>query len=70
MFTKKLSWLPFVLPGLLGLLLFYALPFLGGMFFSLVCAPRVWALSFVLAGLLNRTKPAGGFSGAALFCPT
>ena len=35
MFTKKWSALPFVLPGVVGLALFYALPFLGGVYYSL-----------------------------------
>ena len=105
MFTKKWSALPFILPGVVGLVLFYALPFLGGvyysltdggfenkfvwfqnyraiwqnpmfgiglkntLFFSMVCAPLVWALSFVLAGLLNRIKPAGGFFRASALLP-
>ena len=105
MFTKRFQALPFLLPGLAGLILFYALPFVGGawysftdggfenkfiwfenyksiwanpmfqlglkntMFFSLVCAPLVWALSFVMASLLNRIKPAGGFFRASVLMP-
>ncbi|MBQ8971630.1 MAG: sugar ABC transporter permease, partial [Clostridia bacterium] len=97
MFTKKKSVLLFLLPGLLGLMLFYIVPFIGGIYYSLtdgsyknafvglenyqlvwrnpmfqlglkntlllslICAPTVWILSFVIASLLNRIRPGGAF---------
>ncbi len=98
MFRKKKSVWLFLLPGLAGLMLFYVVPFFGGIWYSLtdgsyrnefvglqnyiniwknpmfllglknslelslICAPLVWVLSFIIAALLNRLK-----SGAAFF---
>ncbi len=97
MFTKKKSVWLFLLPGLAGLMLFYVVPFIGGIWYSLtdgtyrnafvglqnyiniwkngmfllglkntmilslICAPTVWVLSFVIAALLNRLRPDGAF---------
>lgn len=90
MFQHKKSLLLFLIPGLLGVLLFYVVPFLGGAYYSftdgraqagfvgftnyaavwenpmfqlglknslilsLLCAPTVWLLSFVIAELLRK----------------
>ena len=105
MFTKKKSVLLFLLPGLIGLLLFYVAPFFGGMWYSvtdgsyknqfvwfdnyvniwknqmfllglkntmilsLICAPTVWVLSFVIAALLNRLRPDGAFFRNSILLP-
>ena len=105
MFTRKRSVLPYLLPGLIGLTLFYIVPFFGGiwysftdgsyknafvwfenyknvwqnpmfqlglkntMLFSLICTPLVWALSFVVAILLNRIKPRGAFFRNSILMP-
>ena len=97
--------LPYLLPGLIGLTLFYIVPFFGGiwysftdgsyknafvwfenyknvwqnpmfqlglkntMLFSLICTPLVWALSFVVAILLNRIKPRGAFFRNSILMP-
>lgn len=97
MFTRKRSALLYLLPGLIGLTLFYIVPFIGGIYYSLtdgsyknafvglqnyiniwknemfllglkntlelslICTPLVWALSFIVAVLLNRLKPGGSF---------
>ncbi len=94
MFQHKKSLLLFLIPGLLGVLLFYVVPFLGGAYYSftdgsaqagivgfanyaavwgnrmfqlglknslllsLMCAPTVWLVSFVIAELL-RKLPSG-----------
>ncbi len=94
MFQHKKSLMLFLIPGLLGVLLFYVVPFLGGAYYSftdgsaqarivgfanyaavwgnpmfqlglknslllsLMCAPNVWLLSFVIAELL-RKLPSG-----------
>ena len=34
MFDRKRSALPFLLPGLIGLFVFYVIPFFGGMYYS------------------------------------
>ena len=103
---KKLrqAWL-FLLPGLAGLLIFYIIPFVGGIWYSvtdgtvqnsfvginnyvsvwnnvmfqlglrntmelsLVCAPLLFVLSFVLAAGLHRIRPAGGFFRASVRMP-
>ena len=103
---KKLrqAWL-FLLPGLAGLLIFYIIPFVGGIWYSvtdgtvqnsfvginnyvsvwnnvmfqlglrntmelsLVCAPLLFVLSFVLAAGLHRIRPAGGFFRASVLMP-
>lgn len=105
LFTKKKSVLLFLLPGLLGLLFFYVLPFIGGIWYSLtdgtyensfvglsnyfsiwknqmfclglkntlelslICAPTVWVLSFVIASLLARIRPAGAFFRNTILLP-
>ena len=105
MFTKKKSVLLFLLPGLLGLMLFYIVPFIGGIYYSLtdgsyknafvglenyqlvwrnpmfqlglkntlllslICAPTVWILSFVIASLLNRIRPGGAFFRNSILMP-
>lgn len=102
---RNLAFLPFLLPGLLGLTVFYFVPFAGGvfhsltdgtfenafvgmanyqsvwrnemfllglkntMFFSCVCTPLVFALSFLLAFALNRMKKGGGFFRSVMLLP-
>ena len=97
--------LPFLGPGLLGLMLFYFVPFLGGIWYSvtdgslenrfvgaenyvsvwqnpmfqlglkntmelsLICAPLLFLLSFVLAAGLHRIRPAGAFFRASVLMP-
>ncbi len=105
MFTRKKSLWLFLLPPLAGLLLFYVVPFFGGiyysltdgsyknafvglenyiniwqnqmfllglkntMFLSLVCAPSVWMLSFIIALLLNRLRPKGTLLRNSILLP-
>ncbi|MBO4885557.1 MAG: sugar ABC transporter permease [Clostridia bacterium] len=105
MYTRKRYVLPFLLPGLAGILLFYIVPFIGGVWYSvtdgsyknafvgfqnylnvwrnpmfqlglrntmllsLICAPLLWILSFVLSLLLNRIRPAGGFFRSSVLLP-
>lgn len=105
MFTKKKSVWLFLLPGLAGLMLFYVVPFIGGIWYSvtdgsyrnefvglqnyvniwknrmfllglkntlvlsLICAPTVWVLSFVIASLLNRLRPNGAFFRNSILLP-
>ncbi|MBQ8954423.1 MAG: sugar ABC transporter permease [Clostridia bacterium] len=105
MYTKKRYVLPFLLPGLAGILLFYIVPFIGGVWYSvtdgsyknafvgfqnylnvwknpmfqlglrntlvlsLICAPLLWLLSFILSMLLNRIRPAGGFFRSSVLLP-
>ena len=88
---KKIVWL-LLLPGLLGIMAFYVVPFFGGVYFSLMdgsfqntfvgldnyervlqnpmfqlglkntwelsmmCAPVIWLLSFILAAMLKTLK--------------
>jgi len=95
LFKKKKSLWLFLVPPLLGLMLFYVVPFFGGIYYSLtdgsyknafvglenyiniwknemfllglkntlalslICAPAVWLLAFVIAVLLNRLRPKG-----------
>ena len=103
MYRKKRLVLPFLLPGLAGLLLFYVAPFFGGIWYSLtdgsfenafvglknytavwqnpmfqlgmrntlelslICAPLLFLLSFVVSVVLNRMRPAGAmFRNTAL----
>ncbi|MBQ8162500.1 MAG: sugar ABC transporter permease [Clostridia bacterium] len=92
MFRKKKIVFLLLLPGLLGLLAFYVVPFFGGIYFSvmdgtfenqfvgidnyvrvfqnrmfqlglkntwtlsLMCAPTIWLLSFLLAAMLKTLK--------------
>ncbi len=89
MFKKKKIVILFLLPGMIGLLLFYIVPFIGGIYYSvtdgsfynrfvgiqnyvnvwnnamfkqglkntfelsLVCAPAIWLLSFIIAAMLR-----------------
>ena len=105
MFTKKKSVWLFLLPVLAGLMLFYVVPFIGGIWYSLtdgtyrnafvglqnyiniwkngmfllglkntmilslICAPTVWVLSFVIAALLNRLRPDGAFFRNSILLP-
>ncbi len=105
MCTKKKSVWLFLLPGLAGLMLFYVVPFIGGIWYSLtdgtyrnafvglqnyiniwkngmfllglkntmilslICAPTVWVLSFVIAALLNRLRPDGAFFRNSILLP-
>ncbi|MBO4299328.1 MAG: sugar ABC transporter permease [Clostridia bacterium] len=39
------------------------------MLLSLICAPLLWILSFVLSLLLNRIRPAGGFFRSSVLLP-
>ena len=103
MYRKKRLVLPFLLPGLAGLLLFYVAPFFGGIWYSLtdgsfentfvgfknyttvwqnqmfqlglkntlelslICAPLLFLLSFVISVVVNRMRPAGStFRNTAL----
>ena len=103
MYRKKRQVLPFLLPGLAGLLLFYVAPFFGGIWYSLtdgsfentfvgfknyttvwqnqmfqlglkntlelslICAPLLFLLSFVISVVVNRMRPAGSvFRNTAL----
>ena len=103
MYRKKKQVLPFLLPGLAGLLLFYVTPFFGGIWYSLtdgsfentfvgfknyttvwqnpmfqlglkntlelslICAPLLFLLSFVISVVVNRMRPAGSvFRNTAL----
>ena len=105
MFTKKKSVLLFLLPGLCMLLVFYIVPFVGGigysltdgsyknefvglqnyrdlwqnpmfrlgltntMQLSLICAPLLWVLSFILAAGLMNVRPFGGFFRSTALMP-
>ena len=105
MFRKKKSVWLFLLPGFAGLMLFYIVPFIGGIWYSLtdgsyqnrfvglanylsiwqnemfllglkntlllslICAPLVWVLSFVIAALLNRLRPGGAFFRNSILLP-
>ena len=105
MFTRKKSVWLFLLPGMAGLMLFYVVPFIGGIYYSLtdgtyrnafvgltnyiniwknsmfllglkntmvlslICAPMVWVLSFVIATLVNRLRPNGAFFRNSILLP-
>ena len=105
MYKKLRRALPFLLPGLLGLMLFYGIPFVGGIWYSvtdgslenrfvgvenyvtvwnnqmfqlglkntmelsLICAPLLFFLSFVLAAGLHRIRPAGTFFRSSVLMP-
>ena len=105
MYTKKRLVLPFLLPGLLGILMFYVIPFIGGIWYSLtdgsyqnafvgfqnylnvwqnqmfqlgrkntmelslICAPGLFLLSFVLSAALNQIRPAGAFFRNSVLLP-
>ncbi len=105
MFVKKKSVWLFLLPGLLLLMVFYVVPLVGGvrysltdgsyknvfvgmanyrslwknamfltglrntMELSLICAPLLWVLSFLLASALMAVKPYGGFARSAVLLP-
>jgi len=101
---KKSIWL-FILPGMIGIMLFYVIPFVGGIWYSLtdgsyrnefvgldnyiniwknpmfllgmknslelslICAPLVWVLSFVIATLLNQLGAKGAFFRNSIILP-
>lgn len=105
MYTKKRLVLPFLLPGVAGILVFYVIPFFGGIWYSLtdgsylnefvgfqnylnvwrnqmfqlglkntmelslICAPGLFLVSFVLSALLNRIRPTGGFFRSSVLLP-
>ena len=105
MYRKKRLVLPFLLPGLAGILLFYVAPFFGGIWYSLtdgsyqnafigfqnyinvwqnpmfqlglkntfelslICAPGLFLLSFVVSLILNRMRPAGAFFRNSVLLP-
>ena len=105
MFKKKKSVLLFLLPGLVMLLVFYIVPFISGigysltdgsyknefvglenyrsiwqnqmfrlglkntMELSLICAPLLWLLSFLLAACLSAIKPRGAFFRSTALMP-
>lgn len=105
MFKRKKSLLLFLLPPLAGLLLFYVVPFFGGIYYSLtdgsyknafvglqnyiniwknemfllglkntmqlslICAPLVWLLAFVIALQLNRLCPKGALLRNSILLP-
>ena len=104
MFRKKSVWL-YLLPGLLGLMAFYLVPFVWGVWFSLtdgtidnrfvgfdnylrvwqnevfqlglkntielslMCAPVIFVLSFLLAGMLRKPIAGSTFYRNALLMP-
>ena len=104
MFRTKRVWF-FLLPGLALLLVFYVIPFAGGIWYSLldgsyenrfvglenyrklwnnsmfllgmkntaelslICAPLLWVLSFVIASCLARIYPKGTFARSAVLLP-
>ena len=97
MYRKARLALPFLIPGLAGILIFYVVPFFGGIWYSLtdgsfenkfvgaenyikvwgnqmfqlglkntmelslICAPGLFLVAFLLSALLNRIRPAGAF---------
>ena len=105
MFVKKKSVLLFLLPGLALLMVFYIVPFVGGIRYSLtdgsyrnefvgmgnyrslwqntmfltglkntlelslICAPLLWVISFLLAAALSGIRPHGGFFRSAVLLP-
>ena len=105
MFHRKKSLWRFLLPGLLGLLIFYLIPFVGGIYYSLtdgtidnkfigldnyrriwqnevfrlglkntlelslLCAPSIFLLSFVLAAMLKYLKEKSAFFRNVLLMP-
>ena len=105
MYTKKRLVLPFLLPGLAGILMFYVIPFFGGIWYSLtdgsyanafvglqnyvsvwqnpmfqlglrntmelslICAPCLFLLSFLLAVLLNWLRSSGAFVRNTVLLP-
>ncbi|HIU16600.1 MAG TPA: sugar ABC transporter permease [Candidatus Ventricola intestinavium] len=105
MFEKKKSVVFFLMPGLLMLMVFYIVPFISGigysltdgsyknefvgvqnyvslwqnsmfqlglkntMQLSLICAPLLWVLSFLLASALAAIKPYGGFFRSSVLMP-
>ena len=105
MYKKLRLAFPFLLPGLAGLLIFYGIPFVGGIWYSvtdgriensfvgfenyvavwknqmfqlglkntlelsLICAPLLFLLSFVLAAGLHRIRPAGAFFRSSVLMP-
>ena len=105
MYKKLRTAWPFLLPGLAGLLVFYGIPFVGGIWYSitdgrvensfvgfanyisvwnnpmfqtglkntmelsLICAPLLFLLSFLLAAGLHRIRPAGGFFRSSVLMP-
>ena len=105
MFVKKKSVWLFLLPGMVLLAVFYIVPFIGGvrysltdgsylnafvglrnyqslwrntmfqtglrntMELSLICAPLLWVLSFLLAATLSGIKPHGGFFRSSVLMP-
>ena len=105
MFRRKKSLWLFLLPPLIGLLIFYIVPFFGGIYYSLtdgsyknafvglqnyiniwqnpmfllglkntlllslICAPAVWILSFLIAMLLNRLRPGGALLRNSILLP-
>ena len=104
MFKARSVWI-FLLPGLAMMLVFYVIPFAGGIRWSLldgsyrnafvglenyirlwnnsifqlglkntlllsvICAPLLWILSFLLASSLERIRPYGFFARFSVFLP-
>ena len=105
MFVHKKSLLLFLIPPLVGLVLFYVIPFIGGIYFSLtdgtyqnafvgfknyidiwknemfvlglgntmmlslICAPAIWFLAFIIALALNNMRPHGAFLRNSILLP-
>ena len=105
MYTKKRLVLPFLLPGLAGILMFYVIPFFGGIWYSLtdgsyenafvglqnyvnvwqnpmfqlglkntmelslICAPTLFLLSFLLAVVLNWLRSSGALFRNTVLLP-
>lgn len=105
MFTRKKSVLLFLLPGTIGLMIFYLVPFAGGIWYSLtdgsfenkfvgmqnylkiwknemfllglkntmelslICAPLIWLMSFLIALLMHRMRSKNTFIRNAVLLP-
>ncbi len=105
MFKRKKSVIFFLAPGLIGLLVFYLIPFGGGVYYSLtdggfenkfvgiqnyvgiwqnqmftlglkntlelslLCAPLIWVMSFLVASMLNGLKKSGALFKNAVLMP-
>jgi len=105
MFKRKKSVLLFLLPGLIGLMIFYLVPFAGGIWYSLtdgsfenrfvgmqnylkiwknemfllglkntmelslICAPLIWLMSFLIALLMHRMRSKNTFIRNAVLLP-
>ncbi len=105
MFTRKKTVILYLLPALAGLTIFYVVPFIGGiyysltkgdykntfvwfdnyksvwnnqmfrmglrntLFFSCLCAPLVWLMSFAVAAMLSSLSRGGSVYRSAILMP-